>query len=954
MLNIDQFKANNNLYSAGYESLTKSITHAKGNKFTLDNISNWYIFEDQMVMSFSLLRKYEQVIRNLAIELKIDKDYFYKPEYVSFALYGTTDLWYLLLFLNNMKNVDEFNKEVIKVISPEKVDIFNRLIGEEYKRLYKREKPKPISKHILKHPNLPSKDILPDYLDEEIDRPGLKEYEENLDFSKWNWDVSASDYYHKGKTRMVIRDGKENMFKEKRFMDGIVLDNSTNNSLLMGDNSGDSFSHDGFMYFKDKGEYEFEFQSLNGECSLMIDGEYVKDDKDNHLFISPSITKEFDYFEKKTLNSDFKRRNLQGWGKKHSNGSIYGIDKRGKLEMDRLLKKPTFNIRYQDTDTIGEILTGELYANEVHPSLEPLNDRMGSNIIFDSKVRTFNLLNMGFSPYVRIHYASMLNDDLVKVTVDLKQGYDKKREANNEFYENKVFGYNMTTGDLYDGDIKIDTTEHRYPNEKWNINMISDDNPDIFTAFIGDALELNDQQEWTSLRVVAPRNPRRTLVKVEFGFSGDTLNKKEKANGIINIDSVGLFLVKYPIGKITINEKNKWLPFRSNYKHNGNSTVDYRLLWKVPGSSIMDFIDNKRTAFIPLNSETIYNEGVLIKLKSNNNTDIEYIHSNMEDIISVESSNTKIIFDTMVSINSNIHDYKLTLPASYKTLVTANGVEMMKGTGKEFTSNLPINILNNINNDIESEGHSLVRIRIEIEGVKSGEFKISFKRNPNMYFENLFGSIPSNLCNVKPESQLPISSRTNNTRNIEMLDNFKNSYLKFNDKEQINTDDWIMTYDMLFNARDNGAFIFELDKQENGDCYMLVFKYSNSSDESIKLEHGLYKHNRNYPDILLSDIDPGIDFYKTQVIKLLPYKTIDVNDKLHFDNLVVNKGTKHSVKIRKKKNRIIIDINGKQVAVYFDNESNGELSNANYMKGYINLVYFNMDSVKIENMALYN
>lgn len=45
------------LYSAQSSNLTNSIDKAKSNKYLLDNISTWYIFEDEVRMGIFYFKK---------------------------------------------------------------------------------------------------------------------------------------------------------------------------------------------------------------------------------------------------------------------------------------------------------------------------------------------------------------------------------------------------------------------------------------------------------------------------------------------------------------------------------------------------------------------------------------------------------------------------------------------------------------------------------------------------------------------------------------------------------------------------------------------------------------------------------------------------------------------------------------------------------------------------------
>ena len=57
--------------------------------------------------------------------------YFFRPDYVSYEEYGTTNLWALLLFINDIATIEEFNKEVIFIPT---LSIINSISTESVKR----------------------------------------------------------------------------------------------------------------------------------------------------------------------------------------------------------------------------------------------------------------------------------------------------------------------------------------------------------------------------------------------------------------------------------------------------------------------------------------------------------------------------------------------------------------------------------------------------------------------------------------------------------------------------------------------------------------------------------------------------------------------------------------------------------------------------------------------------
>jgi hypothetical protein len=153
--------------SSSYMDMRESIVHSKHNKITLDANSIYYNFSNEIIIGTSILRKYENIIRAYAIDYTIQKDHLLRPEYVSFELYSSTDLWYMLLFLNNMRRPDEFNKRNIKVLDPTFINILNDIYEKESKT-GNMDNPIEISRSLIKDLNQPSKRILSSLYDKKM------------------------------------------------------------------------------------------------------------------------------------------------------------------------------------------------------------------------------------------------------------------------------------------------------------------------------------------------------------------------------------------------------------------------------------------------------------------------------------------------------------------------------------------------------------------------------------------------------------------------------------------------------------------------------------------------------------------------------------------------------------------------------------------------------------------
>src|SRR5699024_4985010 len=159
---------NNNMGRNNVPEMSDEIEYSKTNKILLNNISEWYLFEKQAVFSLPLLKKYENVLKRDLIDYDLSKSYHYRPEYLSNELYGTTDLWYLLLFVNDMQTVDQFNTDTVKIFPETVINDLNKIINEENEILGTENNPKPIFKHMMKSTEEKSDRVTPGYNDPRI------------------------------------------------------------------------------------------------------------------------------------------------------------------------------------------------------------------------------------------------------------------------------------------------------------------------------------------------------------------------------------------------------------------------------------------------------------------------------------------------------------------------------------------------------------------------------------------------------------------------------------------------------------------------------------------------------------------------------------------------------------------------------------------------------------------
>lgn len=311
----------NNLFSAESSSVIGSITKARSNPLLLDNISNWYIFEDECRMSFSVLRKYEQLIRANCVEVDFEREWLYRPEYCSYDCYGTTDLWYLIMFVNNIDYVNNFNFIGHSILVPTQdfINVFKSIITKETRMLKTLDEPIRIYKHILKSLDSPSKQVLPSNFDDEMD--GLSHLKEYIDISDKYLHEGNFQSYTDGIICGVLRteffeidNGRQFKYKDDTYdarfdkVDNYIdLLYNTPYRMIRDDDNEIMIHKTGNIRVHHTGTYKFKIVSI-GKFYMIIDEKHILNyDRDLHGLDTHYVK---NVIEEYSNNADFKRRNL--------------------------------------------------------------------------------------------------------------------------------------------------------------------------------------------------------------------------------------------------------------------------------------------------------------------------------------------------------------------------------------------------------------------------------------------------------------------------------------------------------------------------------------------------------------------------------------------------------------------------------------------------------------------
>lgn len=116
------------------------INRGSKNSLNLDNTSMIATKDGFTFPITNILRqKYRGILIQNSVQLDLDdalfERYKFRPKSLCLKIYGTTDLWHLIIWLNDMTSVTQFNRRNIVVFNPDSMDIINKILELEKVRL---------------------------------------------------------------------------------------------------------------------------------------------------------------------------------------------------------------------------------------------------------------------------------------------------------------------------------------------------------------------------------------------------------------------------------------------------------------------------------------------------------------------------------------------------------------------------------------------------------------------------------------------------------------------------------------------------------------------------------------------------------------------------------------------------------------------------------------------------
>lgn len=104
-------------YEARMQSILSSDCDNFRNKYQTNEVelSGNVINISLVSPCLTILDKYRFYILENSAKKRLERKYFYRPDYLSYDEYGTTNWWYLILYINDIPTLQEFTREDILV-----------------------------------------------------------------------------------------------------------------------------------------------------------------------------------------------------------------------------------------------------------------------------------------------------------------------------------------------------------------------------------------------------------------------------------------------------------------------------------------------------------------------------------------------------------------------------------------------------------------------------------------------------------------------------------------------------------------------------------------------------------------------------------------------------------------------------------------------------------------------
>lgn len=125
--------------AAEYTSTVEGFIKSSGiNTIHYDNLSLLEKFGNNLMVSHNIINDYIDELDNIAVNVTLSDSefnkYVYKPKLLAYDIYGSTELYFVILAMNNICNVKEFNFRKVKMLKAQDLEKFISAIYNSEKR----------------------------------------------------------------------------------------------------------------------------------------------------------------------------------------------------------------------------------------------------------------------------------------------------------------------------------------------------------------------------------------------------------------------------------------------------------------------------------------------------------------------------------------------------------------------------------------------------------------------------------------------------------------------------------------------------------------------------------------------------------------------------------------------------------------------------------------------------
>lgn len=114
-------------------TIQEFISSAPSNSITYENTSFLEKFSTLTLVSYNIFNDYLDEMLELSVSVTLSDEeynrYVYRPKLLAYDVYGSTEVYFLILMLNNICNVKEFNFRKVKML---RVEDLEKVISSVY------------------------------------------------------------------------------------------------------------------------------------------------------------------------------------------------------------------------------------------------------------------------------------------------------------------------------------------------------------------------------------------------------------------------------------------------------------------------------------------------------------------------------------------------------------------------------------------------------------------------------------------------------------------------------------------------------------------------------------------------------------------------------------------------------------------------------------------------------